>query len=187
MKKIIAAFSAAALLALSGCGDTSTVDRIAEENAPASSSEPTKSPAELAEPETSTQAETTSAAAETQPISVSDEEMLDLSAMSASVVYGQVFDMVNNPDDYTGRMIKAKGPFAYYQDPATNKEYFAVLITDAMACCSQGIEFVLDGDKKYPDDYPEINEEITVTGVFNFYTEGTNKYCQLLNAQIVND
>ena len=180
MKKIIAAFSAAALLALSGCGDTSTVDRIAEENTPASSSEPTKSPAELAEPETSTQAET-------QPISVSDEEMLDLSAMSASVVYGQVFDMVNNPDDYTGRMIKAKGPFAYYQDPATNKEYFAVLITDAMACCSQGIEFVLDDDKKYPDDYPEINEEITVTGVFNFYTEGTNKYCQLLNAQIVND
>ena len=110
--------------------------------------------------------------------------MLDLTTLSASMVYGQVYDMVYNPDNYKGRMVRVKGPFAYYQDPATNKEYFAVLITDAMACCSQGIEFVLDGKHTYPDDYPAVDEETTVTGIFNFYKENGNSYCQLLNAKI---
>ena len=177
MKKLIAALSAAALLTLSSCGDTSTVDQLAAVDNPSTTEAETKSVSALAEPETSVQPET-------EPLSVSDEEMLDLTTLSASMVYGQVYDMVYNPDNYKGRMVRVKGPFAYYQDPATNKEYFAVLITDAMACCSQGIEFVLDGEHSYPDDYPAVDEETTVTGIFNFYKENGNSYCQLLNAKI---
>ena len=51
-------------------------------------------------------------------------------------------------------------------------------------CCSQGIEFVLDGDPKYPDDYPKLDTNITVSGEFNYYKEGVNIYCQLLHAEI---
>ncbi len=162
---------------MSSCGDTSTVDQLAAVDNPSTTEAETKSVSALAEPETSVQPET-------EPLSVSDEEMLDLTTLSASMVYGQVYDMVYNPDNYKGRMVRVKGPFAYYQDPATNKEYFAVLITDAMACCSQGIEFVLDGEHTYPDDYPAVDEETTVTGIFNFYKENGNSYCQLLNAKI---
>ena len=110
---------------------------------------------------------------------------IDLTTLSPSMVYGQVYDMVYTSDNYVDKTVKMKGPFSYFLDPQTNQEYFAVLISDATACCSQGIEFVLDGDYKYPDDYPEIGTEITVCGNFNYYKEGANTYCQLTEARIL--
>ena len=59
-----------------------------------------------------------------------------------------------------------------------------MLVSDATACCSQGIEFVLAGEHKYPEDYPEIGDTVTVTGEFNYYTEDYATYCQLLNAEM---
>ena len=62
-----------------------------------------------------------------------------------------------------------------------------MIVSDATACCSQGIEFVLDGDYKYPDDYPAVDKTITVVGEFNYYKEEYNTYCQLLNAEMTVD
>ena len=59
-----------------------------------------------------------------------------------------------------------------------------VFISDATACCSQGIEFVLTDDYTYPDDYPERGSEICVMGVFDLYEEGTYTYCTLRDAVI---
>ncbi|MDD7518203.1 hypothetical protein [Ruminococcus flavefaciens] len=125
-------------------------------------------------------------------VSVSDENSpssesgfdVDLTELNSSMVYAQVYDMVANPDDYMGKSIRVKGPFSYFKDSQTGNEYFAVLVSDATACCSQGIEFVLDGDPKYPDDYPKLDTNITVSGEFNYYKEGVNIYCQLLHAEI---
>lgn len=122
---------------------------------------------------------------ESKSLSNSNEEIdIDLTQLSSSMVYAQVYDMVNNGNDYLGKTVKAKGPFAYYKDEQNGNEYFAVIISDATACCAQGIEFVLDGEYTYPDDYPELETEITVTGIFNYYKEDYNTYCQLLNAQL---
>ncbi|MBO4878484.1 MAG: hypothetical protein J5501_10790 [Ruminococcus sp.] len=110
---------------------------------------------------------------------------VDLTQLSSSMVYGQVYDMVTNSDSYVGQKVKMKGSFSYYKDEQTGKEYFAVLIADATACCSQGIEFILKGDPVYPDDYPAIGTEITVTGSFAWYKEDYATYCQLLDAEII--
>ena len=106
---------------------------------------------------------------------------IDLTVMSGTMVYAQVSDMVYNCDQYVGKVVKAKGPLSYYKDEETGKEYLAVLISDATACCAQGIEFVC-GDRSYPEDYPEIGTEIAVTGVFNYYTEGYYTYVELQDA-----
>lgn len=108
----------------------------------------------------------------------------DLTSLNANMMYGQVFDMMTNPDKYMGKSFKIKGLFSYYQDPA-KKQYFSVYIPDAGACCGQGIEFVLRGEHSYPDDYPEPAAEITVTGTFNAYEEYAVTYCQLTDAEIV--
>ena len=50
--------------------------------------------------------------------------------------------------------------------------HIAHMKRDATACCAQGIEFVLTEDYVYPDDYPEVDEEICVVGVFDTYQEG---------------
>lgn len=184
--RLAAVLAASALLC--GCGDTSAIDEIAASRV-TTTQEATRSFAELAEPirttAPATEATTTTATISGEPVEPNGTFDVDLTTLSASMVYGQVYDMVYHPDDYLGKTVKMRGPFAYYLDEATGSEYFAVLITDATACCSQGIEFVLDGDYSYPDDYPELNSEITVIGRFNFYKEGNVPYCQLTNAQLV--
>ena len=108
---------------------------------------------------------------------------IDLTQLSSTMVYSQVYDMVNNGDNYLGKKVKVKGPFSYFQE-TDGREFFAVLVSDATACCSQGIEFVLDGEHTYPNDYPELGTEITVTGEFDYYKEGYATYCQLLHAEM---
>ena len=89
------------------------------------------------------------------------------------------------PEQYIGKIVKMDGLFAYYHDEATGNYYFACIIQDATACCAQGIEFVLTEDYVYPDDYPEVDEEICVVGVFDTYQEGDYTYCTLRKAKLV--
>ena len=58
------------------------------------------------------------------------------------------------------------------------------MIQDATACCSQGMEFVLNNDYKFPEDYPAEGEDITVTGVFETYKEGEYLYCHLRDSKL---
>ncbi|MBQ3265374.1 MAG: hypothetical protein IJH07_06325 [Ruminococcus sp.] len=107
----------------------------------------------------------------------SDGVDVDLTAMSSTMVYSEVLNMQQKPEDYLGKTVKMAGPFNVTE--IGENRYFACIIADATACCSTGIEFVLKGDYSYPDDYPEANTEITVVGTFNTYMEGTSKYLQL--------
>ena len=109
---------------------------------------------------------------------------LDLSALSGTVVYSQVYNMVMQPDQYLGQTVRVRGNFSYFQDPVTMKEYFAVIIADAAACCAQGIEFVWRGEHRYPDDYPPLETEMTVTGEFGTYEENGFTYLQLSDADV---
>ncbi len=107
---------------------------------------------------------------------------VDLSVLSGTVVYAEVYNMTTAPEKYIGKTVRMRGNFSVYRDEITGKTYFACLIPDATACCSQGIEFVLAGDHSYPEDYPQLSEEITVSGVFDTYLENGYVYCQLVNA-----
>ena len=62
--------------------------------------------------------------------------------------------------------------------------YPACIIQDATACCSQGLEFILEGNPAYPEGYPEVGTEVTVLGTFETYLEDGNMYCRLQNAKI---
>ena len=109
---------------------------------------------------------------------------LDLSKLSGTVVYSQVYDMLVEPEEYMGKKIRVEGIFGYYKDTDTKQEYFAVVIPDATACCAQGIEFVRGGEYKYPVDYPPIDTDVTVTGIFGTYDEDGDTYIHLTDAQI---
>ena len=67
---------------------------------------------------------------------------VDLTKLSSTMVYSEVYNMLYTPDDYIGKTVKMKGAFAYYEDPETKEQYFACIIADAMACCSQGLDFI---------------------------------------------
>ena len=110
---------------------------------------------------------------------------VDLTVLSSTMVYSEVYNMMMNPKKYIGKTVKMNGAYAIYE--GENRIYHACLIADATACCSQGIEFQLSGSLKYPDDYPEIGSDITVIGTFDTYMEGECVFCQLIDAVIVED
>ena len=117
-------------------------------------------------------------------------EGVDLTVLSSTMVYSEVYNMMMTPENYVGKTIKMKGQFALYQATDENGNllpdqiYFACIIADATACCSQGIEFVLEGNHVYPDDYPELGTEITVEGTFQTYEENGYMYCHLVDAKM---
>lgn len=111
--------------------------------------------------------------------------MVDLTQLSSTMVFAEVYNMMVIPQDYVGKTIKMQGQFAVYEDEATGNRYFAVIIADATACCEQGLEFVWSGEHDYPNDYPEVGATIEVTGEFQTYEENDATYCHLLTDHIV--
>lgn len=109
---------------------------------------------------------------------------IDLTQLSSTFVYSEVYDMMVKPENYIGKTIRMTGAFNVYEDEETGKIYYSCIISDATACCQQGIEFELKGKHKYPDDYPKQDEEITVTGEFEIYKEEGEDYCRLKNAKM---
>lgn len=142
MKKSFAVFLAAAWLLglLAGCKSE------AGEAAPSSSAPPAASPTVSAQP--------------------AGDGDVDLTAMSSTMVYAEVSNMMWEPERYLGRTVKLRGEYVVYHDEENDEYYHAVIITDALACCAQGLEFVWSGEHTYPDDYPEDGAEIEIAGIF---------------------
>ncbi|MBR0091552.1 MAG: hypothetical protein IJP92_07625 [Lachnospiraceae bacterium] len=110
---------------------------------------------------------------------------VDLTTMNSNMVYAEVSNMVYFPDEYVGKKIRMDGSFVLaYSMAEEDAYYYACLIEDATACCAQGIEFVREGDFSYPEDYPEVGEPITVTGIFELYTDEADglEYMHLVDA-----
>lgn len=112
---------------------------------------------------------------------------IDLSSLSSTVVYAQVYNMMFYSEDFVGKTIRMNGIYSEYYDETTNKHYSACIIMDATACCSQGIEFELSDDYVYPDAYPIDGDYCTVEGVFDLYEEDGYTYCTLRNARLIED
>ena len=115
---------------------------------------------------------------------------VDLTVLSSTMVYSEVYNMLYyDQESYYGKTVKANGIFAIYQmvvDGVTQPApvAYACIIADATACCAEGMEFVLEGDYTYPDDYPELGAEITVIGEFQSYEENGMTWYHLVNARL---
>lgn len=110
---------------------------------------------------------------------------VDLTALSTTMIYSEVSNMMTAPDDYIGKTVKMTGTMAAYYDETIDEYYQACVIADATACCQQGLEFKLKGNKTYPDDYPAVDSEITVVGTFNTYEENGMTYARLEDAKLL--
>ena len=111
---------------------------------------------------------------------------VDLTLMGSDLVYATVYQMMSKPEEYEGKTIRIEGKYYASYYPITDKYYNYCLIADALACCSQGLEFELGGDAVYPDDYPADQSQVIVTGVFETYTEEAGQtfyYCRLRDAE----
>lgn len=119
-----------------------------------------------------------------------ESNFVDLTALSSTMVYAEVFAMMSSPEDYVGKTVKMQGIFSKGQLYAAGSlndggTVFACVIQDATACCAQGIPFELAGDHTYPQDYPELGDTITVVGTFEIHQQEGMQFCRLRDAELV--
>jgi len=112
---------------------------------------------------------------------------VDLTKLSSTMVYSEVYAMMTEPENYMGKTVKMHGNFATQE--YNGQRLYACIVQDATACCAQGLEFEPESTLSYPDDCPEPGTEITVIGTFDSYKEevdgNTYIYLVLRNAQMV--
>ena len=125
----------------------------------------------------------TAAAAE-QPTEEPAAVELDLSAMSTTVVYSQLYNMWGNPEPYVGKIVKMAGCYTYTENPELGIVYHACYVPDATACCTQFLEFVRPDGYNWPADYPEADANIVVTGRLETYEENGVTYLTLADAKL---
>ena len=178
-------------LSLCACGKDSEKDT--ENKTPSSNAEMSAPEAEIipTPDEQGTPKEQTPEESE-QPQASADGVDVDLTALSSTMVYSEVYNMLYfYPEDYYGKTVKMTGLFNVYQSVDENGVVldmpvaYACIISDATACCAEGMEFVLEGDYIYPDDYPELGAEITVIGEFQSYAGNGIAWYHLVNARMV--
>lgn len=112
----------------------------------------------------------------------------DLTQMGSDMVYATVYQMMVDPTAYENKSVKVSGNYYGGWYEPTEQYYYYVIIEDAMACCSQGLEFIWeDGSHVYPDEYPEDGSKVEVTGVFETYQEEGDQtiYCRLKDSELV--
>ncbi len=126
-------------------------------------------------------ADTNAHAATPEPLAAD----LDLSKLSGTVVYAQVYNLMVDYESWLGKVIKMSGYYSAFEDTERGVVYHACVIPDATACCAQGIEFIWAGEHSWPDDYPEEGTDITVTGRLAVYEEDGTMYLHLVDAELV--
>lgn len=179
MRRLICLFMIAMMAAgTAGCGK-STVESSAVESSAVETSAPS-APTASAE------------ALPTIPLeTAAPDSVLDLTALSSTMVYAEVFNIMSSPEEYVGRTIKMQGLFSrgklYAGDGSLDDGgmVFACIIQDATACCAQGIPFDLEGEYSYPQDYPELGDPITVIGTFESHEQDGLQFYRLGNAELV--
>ena len=69
-----------------------------------------------------------------EPAQASGELDVDLTTLSSTMVYSEIYNMMYEPDRYVGKRIKMNGQFAVYEDSNTGAVYTTCIIMDATAC-----------------------------------------------------
>ena len=74
------------------------------------------------------------------------------------------------------KTVKLSGYFDTSYNEQLDARYYFVVIPDATACCSQGLEFICSSKQNYPDDFPKPGTDIEITGTIDSYDEEGNTF-----------
>ena len=109
-------------------------------------------------------AEEPSSQPESQSEASSDTETaeVDLTGMSSTMVFAEVYNMMVEPESYEGKTVRMQGELVSYPHPFTGEDCHAVIVKDALACCAQGFQFQPAEGVTLPED----GTEVTVTGIY---------------------
>ena len=142
---------------------------------------PTPEPQETATPEMTEEPEKETEETTEEGTVVTDGDVdMDLTFMSGTALYSQVYNMVNYPDEYVGQKIRVRGILSMGINSAQESIY-GVIIPDAAGCCAEGMQILPEDENEV---LPETGEEIYVEGTFGYVKDPYVNLVQLSGAKV---
>ncbi len=114
----------------------------------------------------------------------SKDQPLDLTKLSSTMVYSEVYNMMCTPEDYNGRTVTMQGQFAISTDSTAGNGIMPASFRMRWLAVPRGWNSCLPENILIRMIIRKRGEEITVTGIFDIYEEDGFKYCQLINASM---
>ncbi len=112
---------------------------------------------------------------------------MDFTRLSKIVRQAQVTRFLESPEKYVGKIVQISGDF-YVDKPKDGEPgRYACALKDAAGCCAIGeVEFRPRGAPKWPQDFPDEYDTITVNGKVEIMRNGDGVPCpRLVEADIV--
>lgn len=110
---------------------------------------------------------------------------IDLTDVSSTIAYTQLFVIQRKPDEYIGKTVKLNGEFQVIENTENNIKFFAIIVSDDAACCKVGYEIVFSEKYKQSTDFPQIGENVTLVGKVNGFEKDGLTYINLIEVEIV--
>ena len=116
----------------------------------------------------------------------------DFTDMNFNILNAMNFEMAVDPEKFYGKVMKMRGQFFTVVEPESGQRFYYCVIYDPTACCQTGLDFMMTGDKVYPDDFPPEETYIEIQGPFKDFSNLLNdgrSYAGLLcyNIKILNE
>ncbi len=108
---------------------------------------------------------------------------LDLTKMSSTMVYAQIFRMMTAPEEYEGNSIILEGTLARSDPAETGAQLYGCVVADATQCCFLGLEFE-PAEGSAAKALPPDGTAITVSGVFHSTEDRDGTRCVLTDAKV---
>lgn len=112
------------------------------------------------------------------PIVIGELIHWDLSLMSTTMAYAQMYAMLMSPEEYVGQTVRVKGQYYPLMDDQGVTLFHGVIVSDIAACCEVGLEFILTGNPP-PSAYPTPMSVVEMTGLFDLCNEDGQKIAVL--------
>ena len=107
-----------------------------------------------------------------------EEADIDLSFGSETIAYATISNILDDPEEYMGQRVKMLGTYKQFYSKTYDTAYYVCMVTDATACCQQGMEFRLKDEYSLPLD----GQQIILEGIVDVYPEGDYWYAYLKDA-----
>lgn len=114
---------------------------------------------------------------------VEDVYDVDMIGFSSTMVYSRIYNVWENYGNYVGKTVRMPGIISYGENPDGTVDYL-ITIADTTACCSISFLLEFEEERTFPDDFPQNESQVVVSGVFSVFDKDEKSYLQLNHVKI---
>jgi hypothetical protein len=105
---------------------------------------------------------------------------VDMSACNQKITYSQMLLILKSPEQYDGKLFRARGKFNYSQV----RQLPRIIFSDPSGCCEVALEVEPAQPLRFPEDYPPLWGDMMITARLVLNPEGSASPCHFAEAVI---